>query len=221
MDKYYGDYLTSVGKYLDEIIKEYFPANHNGIFFDIGAYDPIKISNSYHFELNGWDTYCFEANPNLIHNLKKKRKNVFNCAISDTNKEATEFNIVYQNEHNADWNKVASFSSLDLTYFKLPCYQNFLNKKQYRVETIKVGQRTLNSFLANELKSIDNIDVLEIDIEGGEFNCLKGIDLKKYTPKVILLENMDNNQDIMNYLNNFNYKLDKKYHYNEFYVKNK
>ena len=74
MDKYYGDYLKSVGKYLDEIIKDYFPKNYTGIFFDIGAYDPIKISNSYHFELNGWDTYCFEANPNLIHNLKKVRK---------------------------------------------------------------------------------------------------------------------------------------------------
>jgi len=219
MDKYYGDYLTPVGKYLDEIIKDYFPKNYTGIFFDIGAYDPIKISNSYHFELNGWDTYCFEANPNLIHNLKKVRKNVFHCAISDTNKETSEFNIVYQNEHNTEWNKVASFSSLNLTYFTMPCYQDFLNKKQYRVEKIKVEQRTLNSFLENELKSIDNIDVLEIDIEGGEFNCLKGIDLNKYTPKVILLENMDNNHDIIKYLNKFNYKLDKKYHYNEFYVK--
>lgn len=219
MDKYYGDYLDTAGKYLDEIIKDYFPKNYTGVFFDIGAYDPIIISNSYHFELNGWDTYLFEANTNLINKLKNVRKNVFNYAIADTNKESTEFNIVYQNENNNSWNKVASFSSLDLTYFSMPCYQPFLNKKQYRIEKIKVEQRSLNSLLENELKSINNIDVLEIDIEGGEFNCLKGIDLNKYTPKVILLENMDNNQNIVNYLKQFNYKLDKKYSFNEFYVK--
>jgi FkbM family methyltransferase len=219
MDKYYGDYLETTGKYLDEIIKGYFPRDYTGIFFDIGAYDPIKISNSYHFELNGWDTYCFEANPNLIPNLEKVRKNVLNYAISDTDKESVVFNVVYQNENNANWNKVASFSSIDLDYFKMPCYRDFLNKRQFRVEKIKVEQRSLNSVLSKELAPINKIDVLEIDIEGGEFNCLKGIDLNRYSPKVILLENMDNNKNIGSYLSSFNYRLDKKYHYNEFYTR--
>jgi hypothetical protein len=60
---------------------------------------------------------------------------------------------------------------------------------------------------------------LEIDIEGGEFNCLNGLDLNKYSPRVIVLENMDNNADIYSYLRKFNYKLDQKYGYNEFFIK--
>ena len=219
MNKYYGDLILPVNKYLDQMIKDYFPNNYKGIFFDIGAYDPIKISNSYHFELNGWDTYCFEANPNLISNLKACRKNVFNYAISDTDKDSIKFNIVYQNENNQNWNKVASFSSINLSYFSMDCYKDFLNKKQYRVKQIEVEQRNLNSILSNELKNVNKIDVLEIDIEGGEFNCLKGLDLNKYSPSVILLENMDNNKEISNYLRKFNYTLDQKYHFNEFYIK--
>jgi hypothetical protein len=39
------------GKFVDETLREYFPDyNYKGIFLDIGAYEPINISNSYHFE---------------------------------------------------------------------------------------------------------------------------------------------------------------------------
>ena len=191
MNKFYGD--KPKNKHLDEIIYSYFPENYKGVFLDIGAYDPIIISNSYYFELNKWDTYCFEANPNLIPNLKMHRKNVFNCAVSNEDKEDIDFNIVYQNLNNDDWNKTASFSSIDLNYFKLPVFQEFINKKEYKIEKIKIKQRSLNSILQNELNFIDKIDVIDIDIEGNELDCLKGIDLHKYMPKVLLIENMNNN----------------------------
>ena len=39
------------GKYVDQTLREYFPdITYKGIFLDIGAYEPINISNSYHFE---------------------------------------------------------------------------------------------------------------------------------------------------------------------------
>ena len=79
---------------MDEILAEYFPIGYKGVFFDVGAYEAINISNRYHFEMNGWETYCFEANTLLIDELKSKRKNVFNYAISDENKDVCEFNVV-------------------------------------------------------------------------------------------------------------------------------
>jgi FkbM family methyltransferase len=214
---YFGDYVNEAGKKLDELIKEYFPENFKGIFFDIGAYDPIQISNSYYFEINGWDTYLFEANPNLIDNLKNKRKNVFNYAIAETDKDLVRFNI-YNQKWNDSWNKVASFSSIDLDYLKLDAFKEH-NNVAHEIITIEVEQRSLNSILKNELNYIKNIDVLEIDIEGGEFNCLKGFDLNIYSPKLIVLENIyDPDNNIEKYLKKFNYKLDKKYSHNEFYV---
>ena len=214
---YYGDYVSETDKQLDELIKDYFPDNFKGTFFDIGAYDPIQISNSYYFEKNGWDTYLFEANPNLIENLKSKRKNVFNYAIAEDDKDLVKFNI-YNQKWNDSWNKVASFSSINLDYLKLEHFKEH-NNVAHEIITIEVQQRSLNSILLNELKDIKNIDVLEIDIEGGEFNCLKGLDLNKYSPKLIVIENIyDPENNIENYLKMFNYKLDKKYSHNEFYI---
>ena len=79
-NNFHGEYQQS--KYVDQTLREYFPDfNYKGVFLDIGAYEPINISNSYHFEKNNWDVYCFEANTLLIDELKSLRKNVYNYAI--------------------------------------------------------------------------------------------------------------------------------------------
>ena len=64
-----------------------------------------------------------------------------------------------------------------------------------------------------------NIDILKIDIEGGELKCLHGLDLQKYTPKLILLENITNDIKITNYLKKFGYILHHQNSYNQFYIK--
>ena len=95
---------------VDQVLRYYFP-NNIGVFFDVGAFDPIRISNSYHFEQNGWDCYCFEANSNLIPLLKSKRKNVYNYAIANENKNNISFNIVHTDWDNGnDW--TGSFQQL-------------------------------------------------------------------------------------------------------------
>lgn len=91
------------------------------------------------------------------------------------------------------------------------------------IKKVKVNQRTLNSFLENELCNVKKIDTLQINIEGGELKylkCLKGLDLNKFKPSVILVENITDNIEIHDYLLNFGYFLDKKLLYNHFYLKN-
>ena len=69
-ENFHGEF--SNGKYVDQTLREYFPDyNYLGTFIDVGAYEPINISNSYHFEKNGWNVYCLEANTILIDGLKK------------------------------------------------------------------------------------------------------------------------------------------------------
>lgn len=98
------------GKSVDETLREYFPdSSYKGVFFDIGAFEPINISNSYHFEKNDWDVYCFEANTEGIPFLKKYRKNVFNYAISNEDKDSVSFNIVMTN------NGTASYSAIEIS----------------------------------------------------------------------------------------------------------
>lgn len=205
---FHGEVLENIN--VDNVLRSYFPEyNYKGVFIDVGAFEPIRISNSYHFEKNGWDVYLFEANTNSIPLLKKYRKNVFNFAIYDEDKSSVKFHIVESN----GW--TAGFSAIELdneiaSVFKCD------DKK---ITIIDVVQRSLTSVFLNELSNITNIDILKIDIEGGELKCLKGLDFEKYSPKLILLENILKNTEINTYLISKGYILDKEISYNQFYTK--
>ena len=196
-------------KNVDQVIRSYFPDyNYKGVFFDIGAYDPIIISNSYHFEKNGWECYCFEANPNLIPLLKEHRKNVFNYAISNENKDSVTFQICMQNQ------KTASFSAITIS----EKYKQIFSYSPEEIIEITVPQKTIDSIIDNEIPNVDKIDIVSLDIEGGELDCLYGFNLNKYKPRLIVIENATNDDLIKYHLYKFGYKLDKHISYNQYYT---
>jgi hypothetical protein len=75
----------------------------------------------------------------------------------------------------------------------------------------------LDTIIEKELNNINKIDIMSIDVEGGELNVLKGLNLIKYRPTIICVENFFNRQDVYDYLINNNYKLDKHIDYNQYY----
>lgn len=52
----------------------------------------------------------------------------------------------------------------------------------------QIESRTLNTILDEYLPAGQEIDYLNIDIEGHEEAALQGLDLKKYRPKIISIE---------------------------------
>lgn len=86
------------------------------------------------------------------------------------------------------------------------------------IERLMVKQKTLNSIIREEIPELTHIDILSLDIEGYELQCLKGLDLLKYPPKVMVIENCDHDVSIQEYLKSFDYRLDKTISYNEYYV---
>jgi FkbM family methyltransferase len=206
-DQYHGEIHNGIQ--VDKILRNYFPDfNYNGVFFDVGAFDPVIISNSYHFEKNGWEVFCFEANPDSVAKLKSQRKNVFNYAISSSNKDIVTFNIVYTMK---DWS--ASFSSISID----EKYKNIFGwNDKWETKQIKVEQKTLNSILDSEI-NVSKIDILSIDVEGGELNVLKGLDIQKYSPQIILVENVANDNELDEFIKGYGYSLDQKLSYNYFY----
>jgi FkbM family methyltransferase len=203
-------------KYTDEILRDYFPDySYVGTFVDVGAYDPIFISNSYHFEKNGWNVFCIEANPDLIPMLRKHRKNVYNYAVYDTDQTAVTFNVVYGPWGSEDGTiKTAGCSAIELNEDYLRDNSDQITK----IEKIEVEQITLNTFFSKV--GFDNlvIDILKIDVEGGEFKVLKGIDLKRYRPRMILIEDPYHNEEMHKYLTINEYALVDISFYNKYYV---
>lgn len=211
-DVFFGEYTE--GKFLDQNLREYFPDyTYQGVFFDVGAFEPIHISNIHHFHLNGWDVYCFEANPNKIPFLKQFRKNVFNYAVCDNDSnEPLPFEMAYRRCD--DW--TASYSAIKVAEKHKKVFP--WDDNVFRVETIHVPQRTLNTIIQQEIPELTHIDIMSLDIEGYELECLKGLDLDKFPPKVIVVENIDHDKCIPEYLEKFGYTFDKTVLYNEYYL---
>jgi FkbM family methyltransferase len=208
--KFHGEIQQS--KHVDETLREYFPNyDYVGIFIDIGAYEPINISNSYHFEKNNWNVFCVEANTMLINDLANERKNVYNYAVYDENKDNIEFSVV--NAGYGGGSGMGGISAIELS----PQYMNtFYNGAE--IIKINVEQRTLNYLFENIIKlNTFDIDIISIDVEGGELKVLKGLDLNKYKIKIFVIENVFNDPSISDYLKQYNYILDKRIDYNEYY----
>jgi FkbM family methyltransferase len=200
------------GKTCDQTLREYFPDyDYKGVFFDVGAFDPIKISNSYHFEKNGWRTFCFEANTSLIPELKLHRENVYNYAIAECDKDSVTFNVVIS----GGW--AAGFSAINIDPRYIEKWGDGISSQS----TITVPQKSLNSLLLEEIKDVEHIDILSIDVEGGELNVLKGLDIEKYKPTIILVEDVFDDRELIDYILDHGYILDKSISYNKYFLRKK
>lgn len=236
MEKFYGEEIQECidnpfstneqknnnNKKVDEVIRSYFPDySYKGVMIEIGAFDPVVISNSYHFELNGWDTHCIDANKLNFGKFGAIRKNLLHVVgISDYNQNDVPFYV------NCEF--MESYSALDINT-ELHANRRIIDKdgnkvlQPFEYIQLPVNVRTLDFMLENQIK-VDKIDVISIDIEGGEFGALKGFTIQKYKPKLMVVEDhfiktkkLEDNEIYQYFIKN-GYKLDKICKYNSFYI---
>ena len=165
----------------DRILKNHFFKNKKkGFFVEIGAFDGIEGSNCLYFENNyAWNGIALEPSKTQFSKLKKNRKcSVLNLAISSSEKEV-EFYDVHEG--------LAQMSGInDINYSSKDIVEKDIRSK---IKKYKLKTTTFDKIIPLD----EVIDYLSIDIEGGEMEVLKSIDFKKYTIKVISVEN--NNPD--------------------------
>ena len=197
----------------DLFINDYFKNIDNGFYLDIGCYHPIKYSNTALLYNRGWQGINIDMNQtsiDLFKILRKKDKNIC-AAISSSNKEVTQFiDHFYSPVNTIDKN----FSQKISKRFKI---KPFSKRKIYT--------NTLNEIIKKKEIQITKIDFLNIDVEGHDYEVLKGINFLNIKPKIICIE-IDNHEknlskeSIQNYLKKFNYKIIKRIGFNAFFEKN-
>lgn len=204
-------------EYTTEGIAEYvltlFPATFTGICLDVGAFDPFYISNSWIFERMGWDTYCIEPNPHCIPRLKQYRKNVLEYACGSENKDDVDLFVFNPNLYLTEKNLGRPPTEQEIYLGEaagtglIDHCQNLVTGEWHKgifSGTVKVKVRTLDWLMENEIKQ-DHIDYLSIDVERNEMEVLKGISLEIWKPKLIVIENLDEDLEQKNYLTERNY----------------
>ena len=204
-------YKSQVGQ--DKYIYEaFFKNKRNGVFVDIGAHDGLTFSNSYFFEKElGWSGICIEPRTHLFEKLKACRS----CAcvracISDETGTVPFLNIEGVDE---------MLSGMVSTYDQrqLDIVMNDIRYHGGQIKTIQVPSVLLQELL--QLHSMNHVDFLSVDTEGGELEILKTIDFEKITIDVITVENNYAELPIREFLCSKGYLLVNRIHPDDIFVR--
>ena len=193
---------------VDFFIKQYFPEGYVGRCIEVGAVDGVFLSNTYHFELNGWESLCVEPIPKYFESLQRNRKNAVCFAAANENSDDREFTVFTMANSNQ-----SSVSGLAVDTRLLDAHEVYKPIK----ETISVKTRRLDWIIDNHFKG-GPIDFISIDTEGNELEVLKSIDLAVYGVQLLIIENNYNDPIIEQYLSGFGWRKDKRVEVNDFYI---
>jgi FkbM family methyltransferase len=167
----------------EDIIIAYIARNHlamtkPGKYVDVGCNAPVRYSNTFDLYLLGWRGVNIDANSELIREGGRVRKeDIFvRAAASDIEREVTFHKGVSDLVSTIDEKKIIEWKK----------HFEYSEEDQEMLTT-----RTLTSILDDTWKPAEPIDLLTIDVEGHDFQVLKGLDLTRYRPKIIVIEMHD------------------------------
>lgn len=180
------------------LVWEYFKRQDHGTFVDVGANHPTERNQTWFLEGRGWSGLLIEPHPAMSELLRahRRRSRTVQAAVCGPGEEG---------EAELHLGVDPAKSSLR------PEWDHALTG-----ERIRVPARTLNSILAEA--GLGRIDFLSLDVEGLELEALRGLDLERYQPQLILLEDHFYSYAKHFYLRRHGYKLVRRTGYNNWYV---
>jgi FkbM family methyltransferase len=193
---------------LDQLIEPYIHSG-SGYFVEIGANDGFTASNTKHFELfHDWVGILIEPIPEQARLCRTHRKNktqVFEAACVSFEYVGDSLELLYSDTMTI---ALAGDSNISDRAQHAESGINFLpqGKSTYKFTAVA---KTMTSIL-DEAKAPNIMQLLSLDVEGGELEVLRGIDHKKYCFEFVILESRDVNR-ISEYLNGHNYELVKRF----------
>ena len=157
-------------------ISKLFDKNFKGTYVDLGCFHPVRSNNTLQFYKKGWKGLNIDLNQLTIDLFNFARPADTNICAAISNKKVKK-KLYFLGD-------LDSKNTLDLNHKNWLGKHFNINKKDFKIKIVKT--KTLNEIL-NKNK-LYNIDFLNIDIEGHEFEVLKSINFKKFNIKVICVE---------------------------------
>jgi FkbM family methyltransferase len=161
----------------DALLAERFGGKRDGYYVEVGALDGDRLSNTYHFEHSlNWTGVLVEADPEQAQRCRQNRPRsiVANRAACAPGSPAT---VTLQVADGAE-----EFSTMSANRV----YAGLLAERGITTRTIDVPAATLDDILTDA--GARAIDFVTIDVEGHELDVMRGFDLRRWRPTVVLLE---------------------------------
>ncbi len=206
----------------DRILWQIFKRRHHGFFIEVGAFDGITLSNTYFLEQMGWAGLLVEPIPELCNRaaMVRPRSMIINAACSKPGSPPKANFTVTKNV------PVLSFLQADKEHI-----ERCVREGAELVE-IEVPVATLDDILLDTRRTpfphgnawVDNhgwqIDLVSIDVEGGEMDVLAGFDLNRFKPRILIMENdRSAGSEIEPYLSKQGYRKFHRQKINDFYAR--
>jgi len=183
---------------LSNIFQKILENNQNGFYVDIGAFHPYRFSNTFYFYLRGWKGINVDATPNSMLLFEKHRKRDLNIEIGISEKGGDEELTFY------------SFGEDSMNSFK----RNWLFQQGLNIEdsnSISVKTLTLNELFIKYLDFNQEIDFMNIDVEGMNTEVCQSNNWDNFRPNILVIElpgrELSEINDDINYFEGINYHL--------------
>jgi FkbM family methyltransferase len=193
----------------DRWLDDFFGHKRMGFFVEVGAFDGINLSNSYHFEQIGWTGVLVEPDPDKAALCRAHRpgSRTYQCAAagSPETTEVTFFRV--------EAGEV--FSTTNLT----SDHSRRIDNMGLASKPMRVPARTLDSVLQEASPAA--IDFISIDVEGAEMEVLRGFDIRRWKPMVVVIESNFKHRlpEIRDYFTSSGYAFRSSIDVNDFYVR--
>jgi FkbM family methyltransferase len=196
----------------DLLLDRFFENQTTGFYADIGAFDPIKYSNTNLFYKKGWKGINIDATPGSMEKFKLIRPRDINLEIAISDRE--EYLTIYLFNEPAlnTLSKEIASERQGLRNYKIVDHKN-------------IPTRQIKDIFDEHLPFSTKIDFMNIDVEGYDLKVLKSNNWLKYRPKFVLIEEINNSfysdwvqSDIYKYLHTIGYDLIAKTYYTYFYL---
>lgn len=153
----------------DRLKAEFFGPSRPGYFVEVGANEPQRGSQTWQFEQQGWTGILVEPQPDLAEHLRRTRRaRVVAAACSSPDNAGKAMTLFLCGPVSSFRRELVAFGAVPLG-------------------TIKVPARTLDDILV-EAAAPTPIDFVSIDVEGHEVEVLGGLDLVRWRPRLMLIE---------------------------------
>ncbi len=154
----------------DVVLGRIFQDISHGHYVEVGAGHPTIKSVSYALYMQGWDGILIDPQHDICDLIRKirPRDKVVEMAISDSSHKKVPFYITPRQPRSTLLKRIAEAYGV---------------YKDQLTDTI-----TLDEILSEHPWAKDNLHYLVLDVEGAEKLALKGLNLKKYRPWVLIIE---------------------------------
>jgi FkbM family methyltransferase len=184
-----------------ELVLRFFAGHPDGYFVEVGANHPTGGSQSWPLEQRGWRGMLVEPLPELHAALGAARpRSVAIQAACGSPAQRGRMQLHVPGDNTGFATLARNVDDHDVEYTR----------------SVDVDVKTLDELL--EAQNVTQVDFVSVDTEGTELDVLRGFNLAKYRPRLLLIEDKLQDLSKVNYLAAQGYRLARRTCLNNWFV---